>query len=128
MVSLVKVGKFNGYFSIDDLCDDREAFKQFVFDFCKERELEFVVELNSDDYLEDDGSTNEDTFLTDMHDQSSEVFAEIAERVSYAYDLTDDECRHLYYVISELDLEYIDNPVLAVYDLAGKMWPAPEDK
>ena len=58
MLSLVKVGKFNGYFNIDDLCDDREALEQFVFNFCKEQELEFVVELNSDDYLKDDGSVN----------------------------------------------------------------------
>ena len=128
MVSLVKVGKFNGYFNIDDLCDDREALRQFVFDFCKERELAFVVELDSNDYLEDDGSIDEDSFYTLEHDRTSEVFAEIAERISYAYDLTDEETISLYYAISELEMEYVDNPVITVYDLAGKIWPAPEDK
>lgn len=128
MVSLVKVGKFNGYFNIDDLCDDREALEQFVFNFCKERELAFVVELDSNDYLEDDGSINEVSFYNLERDRTSEVFAEIAERISYAYDLTDDETISLYYAISELEMEFGDNPVITVYDLAGKMWPAPEDK
>ena len=128
MVSLVKVGKFNGYFSIDDLCDDREALEQFVFNFCRERGLEFVVELDSDDYLEDDGSIDEDSFNIHEHEQTSEVFMEIAERISYPYDLTDDETISLYYAISELEMEYGDNPVITVYDLAGRIWPAPEDK
>lgn len=128
MVSLVKVGKFNGYFNIADLTEDREALKQFVFNFCKEQELEFVVELDSNDYLEDDGSINQDSFDEEEHEQTSEVFAEIAERISYIYGLTDDEWETLYYAISELYLEYWDNPVITVYDLAGKMWPAPEDK
>lgn len=128
MLSLVKVGKFNGYFNIDDLRDDREALKQFVFDFCKERELAFVVELDSNDYLEDDGSINEVSFYNLERDRTSEVFAEIAERISYAYDLTDDETISLYYAISELEMEFGDNPVITVYDLAGKIWPAPEDK
>lgn len=128
MVSLVKVGKFNGYFNIADLCDDREALRQFVFDFCKEQELEFVVELNSNDYLEDDGSIDIDSFYVLENEQTSEVFMEIAERISYPYDLTDDETISLYYAISELEMEYGDNPVITVYDLAGRIWPAPEDK
>lgn len=128
MVSLVKVGKFNGYFNIDDLCDDREALRQFVFNFCKERELAFVVELDSNDYLEDDGSMDEDSFYTLERDRTSEVFAEIAERISYAYDLTDDETISLYYAISELEMEFGDNPIITIYDLAGRIWPAPEDK
>lgn len=128
MVSLVKVGKFNGYFNIDDLCDDREALEQFVFNFCRERELEFVVELDSDDYLEDDGSIDEDSFYVRENEQTSEVFAEIAERIVFAYGLTDDDWETLYYAICELEMEYGDNPVISVYDLAGRIWPAPEDK
>ena len=71
---------------------------------------------------------DEDSFNIHELEQISEVFAEIAERISYTYDLTDDETTSLYYAISELEMEYGDNPVITVYDLAGRIWPAPEGK
>lgn len=129
MVSLVKVGKFNGYFNINDLCDDREALKQFVFNFCKEEGISKIsVILDSNDYIQEDGSIDEDRFYDKEREEILEVWSRLARIISYSYKLDDEEEETLFYSLCESEIEYWDNPIITIYDLAGERWPAPEDK
>lgn len=115
---------------LGDNRETRNTLSDFLDKFCKERNLHFTILVSADDYRNDDGTVDEEAITDEIDEQAKEVYGELASEICRAYNIPitdEDYWEPLFYGIWELDLPYIENPILAVYDQTGETWPEPPE-
>ena len=112
---------------LENLLDDSlptESFKTFLENFCKEQGLNFVVTIDTGDYKDDECLVEEK-----LREKIVPIYGEIATRICWKYGVDPDGegmiWESLFETIDSLELPEFENPILAVYDEAGEIWPKP---
>lgn len=105
--------------------------KQFelIEQFCKDNDKVYTVVLDSSDYLNPDGSVNDEEFNLYEHEELMDVEAEIAEAILPEFvdgESNSDALGTLFSIVSQLEIPYDGRQnFFLVYDEQGKAWPKP---